>query len=124
MLGVKRSMPQETPNIFRCIRNETTHNHETVVCVTEPTAKKSLITGDKGDEFLSMKVAKNLFEVLPFRAPDLMANLLWSQSSPLEKLNLLGGNVVVEQDHAAALALGNTSRTIPFVLNVAASRTA
>ena len=63
-----------------------------------------------------MQIAEDLVEVLPFWTPDVTANLLWSQPCPLEERHLLGGNIVIEQDHAAVFVLGSTSRTIPFLL--------
>jgi hypothetical protein len=53
-----------------------------------------------------------------------MADLPWSQPRASQYLDLMFRDVVVEQDHAAVFAFGDTSRTIPLLLRATASQTA
>ena len=117
-------MSEESLNIERCLKDGTTNNNDTVVVVAQLAAEKALITSKESFKLSTMKVAKDFFEVLPFRASDVTAYLLWSEPCQAQALDLMLRNVVIKDNHAAVFVFGRTSRAIPCWLKVSASCTA
>jgi hypothetical protein len=91
--------------------------------VAEPAAKEAEITCKERPLFRCVQVAEYLLLVIPFGTSDLKPNLPEVNLPEAELLDLILGNIVIEDDHAAVL-LREISVTMPRLVSETASRTA
>jgi hypothetical protein len=71
-----------------------------------------------------MEITEDLLLVVPLRPPYLEADLSKSNAPTTKLCGLAFGDVVIQDDQAAVLALTDTSFTTPRRVNEIASRTA
>lgn len=86
-------MTEEPTNIFRGVNDQSSNDDKAVILMTKPTTKEIFITGKKGRGFQTVKVAQNLFKVLPLRATDVPTDLLWPQAGLSQKRDLMFGDM-------------------------------
>ena len=91
--------------------------------MAEPTAKEAAITRKESDFSRGVQVADYFLLIIPFGTSDLKPDLLEMNFPETKLLDLILGNVVIEDDHAAVL-LRPISVTMPRLVSETASRTA
>jgi hypothetical protein len=91
--------------------------------VAKPAAKEAEVTCKERGLFCGVQVAEYFLLVIPFGTSDLKTDLPEVNLPEAELLDLIFGNVVIEDDHAAVL-LREISVTMPRLVSETASRTA
>lgn len=91
--------------------------------MAKPTSKEAEIACKERRLFRSVQVAEYLLLIIPFGTSELKPDLPKVNFPEAKLPDLILGNIVIEDDHAAVL-LRPTSVTIPRLVSEMASRTA
>jgi hypothetical protein len=116
-------MPDQASDVIGCIYNGHRKHHDAIVRMAKPPSKESEIARKERRLFRNLQVAEYFLLVIPFGTAHLKPDLPKVNLPEAELLDLILGNIVIEDDHAAVL-LRPISVTMPRLVSEMASRTA
>lgn len=115
-------MFEETANPTGALGGWSRNDDDTIVLVTEASAKESNVSCEESDFPRPLKVAKNFLSIVPFGSTYFISDLPTMDSPALEKLYFALWDIVIQQDQAAGFF--SISRTSPRRTSDTASDTA
>jgi hypothetical protein len=117
-------MTKKSPNQIGGIEDMSLDDDQTVVPVTQTDSEESQITSKEGCLFGFVEESQDFLLVVPLRSSDLKADLTSMNAPSRQLFDLIFGDIVIQQDHAADGRLVTISFTTPRRSRETASRTA